>query len=480
MKNKTPTPYTAPPTILVIFGITGDLSRRKLLPALWHLFYTNQLSAPFRVIGFARRDFSTDEIRAFVRETLDDLLAAADKNTAQRFLDNFFYQQGQFDAAAPYDALAARIKDAEQALGAPATTIFYLSIAPVHYETVFQALHDSGVVDVATDTRTQSRILVEKPFGRDTETAQALDEKLGHLFREEQIYRIDHYLAKETVQNILNFRFSNFIFEPIWNKDGIEKVHIELLETLGMEGRGAFYSDTGALRDVGQNHLLQLLAMVAMENPGQYEAAHVRVKRAEVLARLRAVSETDLARSVVRGQYEGFAKEPGVTHDPQTETYFKLRVFLDDPVWEGVPFILESGKRMRKDLTRVTIYFKHASRTLCPLDDDHPCQNTLTFEIKPTEGITVSFWAKKPGFSNEIEQRALHFDYRARSTDERLPDAYERVLYDAIRGDQTLFASTEEVHAAWRYITPILKEWQKVPLEPYAPGGDGPESRATL
>ena len=298
------------------------------------------------------------------------------------------------------------------------------------------------------------------------------------VFCEEQIYRIDHYLAKETVQNILNFRFSNFIFESIWNKDGIEKVHIELLEKLGMEGRGTFYSDTGALRDVGQNHLLQLLAMIAMKNPGEFTAEKIRARRNEVLKQLHPLH--DVEHNVVRGQYEGFKEESGVSEESGTETYFKIRAFLDDDTWSGVPFILESGKRMKENRTRITVYFKNVQNTPCSISDEQGCQNTLTFEIKPEEGIAVCFLAKKPGFSSTLERRKLHFSYDTHASKDRLPGAYERVLYDGIRGDQTLFTSTEEVHSAWSYVTPILEQWKKIPLEIYSCGSWGPEPRKAL
>jgi len=470
-------PASIPPTLLVIFGITGDLARRKLIPALWHLHRTHMLPPRFRVIGFARRSFTTEEIRSFVQNALQTSLGGEVKGV-EDFLRLFTYQQGHFDEVDKYHALARSVTAEMHSLGAPSSVLFYLAVSPAHYDAVFESLSSSGLASSSPAAKTSTRILVEKPFGRDIETAQALDKKLGALFKEEQIYRIDHYLAKETVQNILNFRFSNFIFEPIWNKSGIEKVHIELLETLGMEGRGAFYRDVGALRDVGQNHMLQLLAMVAMGNPGTFDAAHIRAKRAAVLSRLCPL--TNKEENVVRGQYEGFIDEASGEAGLETETYFKLKAFLNDPVWENVPFILESGKRMSEDRTRITVYFKHATHTLCPVDSDSGCQNVLRFEIKPREGITICFWAKKPGFSQEIEERTFHFDYRDATRNDRIPDAYERVLYDGIRGDQTLFASTDEVQAAWRFITPIVREWHTLPLGLYAPGTPGPATRTAI
>lgn len=467
------------PTVLVIFGITGDLSRRKLLPALWHLFRTEQLPEKFHIIGFARRDFSGDAIKRFISDALGSSLTTGNETLLADFLNCFSYQQGHFDDKEQYKTLAISIASVEQEMNvvADANRILYLAVAPVHYDSIFEALHESRLTTPPVGSSGQTRILVEKPFGRDTQTAATLDKRLGILFKEEQIYRIDHYLAKETVQNILNFRFSNFIFESIWNNQGIERVHIELLETLGMEGRGMFYNDTGALRDVGQNHLLQLLAVVAMDNPSKFDAEHIRAKRSEILSMLQPMEAVDI--NSVHGQYEGFTEELDVSNT-KSETYFMLRTFLDHPKWKGVPFILESGKRMKEAVTKVTIYFKNATRSLCSVDDGNGCQNTLVFEISPKEGITVCFWAKKPGFSSMLEKRALHFSYGNNTQYNRIPDAYERVLFDGIRGDQTLFASTNEVQAEWRYITPIIQSWESIPLGIYTPGSRGPEERLKI
>ncbi len=463
------------PTFLIIFGITGDLSRRKLLPALWHLYRNGFLPAQFRIIGFSRRDFSDEAFATFVREALVDTFTSADVKTVRNFLSLFSYRQGHFDVKERYVALGEYIQSLEHAYHSPANKLFYLAISPAHYEIALQNLHDSGITKHEHSVH-PTRILIEKPFGKDIHTARALDEKLGKLFKEDQIYRIDHYLAKEMVQNILHFRFSNFIFESLWNNAGIEKVHIQLMETLGMEGRGKFYSDTGALRDVGQNHLLQMLAMVAMENPGKSDATHIRAKRAEILSRLLPVE--NLSRDVVRGQYDGFVLGDDIESDAQTETYFKIRTFLDTPAWEGVPFILESGKRMRQKIARIIVYFKRSPNSLCMATDSRSCQNTLTFTLQPQEDISIQFWAKKPGLSNEIEPRTLHFSYREDTPLSHLPDAYERVLYDCFSGDQTLFAGTDEVLSAWRFITPIIEKWHSQPLHGYLQGADGPLSES--
>lgn len=463
------------PTFLIIFGITGDLSRRKLLLALWHLYRRHILPQQFRIIGFSRRNFSDELFASFVYDTLADTFDAVDTKVVKDFLNLFSYQQGHFDARERYEALGGYLQSLEHIYNAPANKLFYLAIAPTHYEITLQNLHDSGITKHSPPAY-PARILIEKPFGRDIHTAISLDEKLGKLFSEDQIYRIDHYLAKEMVQNIVNFRFSNFIFEALWNNAGIEKVHIKLLETLGMEGRGVFYSDTGALRDVGQNHLLQMLAVIAMENPGKLDAQHIRHTRAKVLKQLRPIE--DFGRDIVRGQYDGFTLGEGVGSDVQTETYFKIRAFLDSPRWEGVPFILESGKRMKQKVASITVYFKQSPGTLCIATDSRGCQNTVTFTLQPQEDISILFWAKKPGLSSELEPRTLHFSYRDGVSQEHLPDAYERVLYDCFSGDQTLFAGTDEVRAAWNFITPIIQGWNTQQLHTYEQGTDGPASPA--
>ncbi len=463
------------PTFLIIFGITGDLSRRKLLPSLWHLYHNNLLPQQFRIIGFSRRDFSDKTFAIYVREILTDTFVSADVREIRSFLSLFSYKQGNFDTREQYVALDEYISSLEQTYNSPANKLFYLAISPTHYEVTLQNLHDSYVTQYEHPAH-PTRILIEKPFGNDVQTARALDEKLGKLFKEDQIYRIDHYLAKEMVQNILHFRFSNFIFESLWNNTGIESVHIQLMETLGMEGRGKFYSDIGALRDVGQNHLLQMLAMVAMENPSKYDAIHIRSRRAEVLSRL--ISVKNLSRDVVRGQYDGFILGDGIESDTQIETYFKIRAFLDIPRWKGVPFILESGKRMSKKVARIVIYFKQSPNSLCSITDASDCQNTLTFTLQPQEDISIRFWAKKPGFSNTVEPRNLHLSCSEDVPTYHLHDAYERVLYDCLSGDQTLFAGTDEVLASWRFITPIIQAWHSEPLRAYLQGTDGPVSES--
>jgi glucose-6-phosphate 1-dehydrogenase len=298
---------------------------------------------------------------------------------------------------------------------------------------------------------------------------------LGKLFKEEQIFRIDHYLAKESLQNILMFRFSNALFEPVWSKDHIDKVEIRFHEAIGIEGRGEFYEDIGALRDVGQNHMLQMLAIIAMERPDELGAKAIRSRRARVLASLDPIIEKDVIDLTIRGQFKGYKDEADVAVDSQTETYFRLTANINNDRWDGVPFVLESGKQMKNTVNEMVITFKEKGMCLCPPEQHSSHANKLSFRIQPDEGISILFWAKKPGFEFGLEQKDLSFKYTDSPDSQALPDAYERVLYDCIRGDQTLFASTEEIAASWTFISPILEGWKNAELIVYDKGTDGPQ-----
>lgn len=461
-------------TLLVIFGVTGDLSRRKLLPAVWDLYIHNVLPETFRLIGFSRSELSDDGFREYVKNILTEARKDIDRKKLNSFLQLLTYRTGLFDNLEDYEALQQHLTDQDMEIKECSNKLFYLAVPPRFYDVIFDHLASSKLTSPCSEEEGWARVLVEKPFGKDLETAKALDKKLGELFKEEQVFRIDHYLARETVQNILNFRFSNYIFESLWSKDDIEKVEISMMEPLGMEGRGNFYDGIGALRDVGQSHILQLLAMVTMDNPGSFDAQRIRQKRAEILKSLHSVDDMEC---VIRGQYAGYRMEEGVEPDSQTETYFRIKAFLDHPRWEGVPFYLESGKMMKEFRNQVKIYFKKATLTLCPIDGGSGCQNYLSFDLKPKEGISVCFWAKKPGFSREIEPRTLHFRYEEQEK-QRLPEAYEYVLYDCMRGDQVIFTSTDEVQASWKFISPILEKWKNTPLVEYESGQWGPEKKS--
>jgi len=455
------------PTLIVIFGATGDLSTKKLIPAIFDLYNESMLPETFKVVGFSRGKRTDEEFRAFARGAI---LAKGHKHTSARvrdFVEHLHYHSGFFEDAEAYLSLGEHFIDLDKKFGGCSNKLFYLAVPPVSYEPILQNLADSGLTIPCSNKEGWTRVLLEKPFGNDIETAIKLDKMLGLLFREEQIFRIDHYLAKETIQNMLAFRFSNVLFEPTWNSEYIEKVEIKLLETAGVEGRGAFYDQLGALRDVGQNHILQMLAAVAMENPGKLASETIRARRAEVLGSLAPVRKSEIAERTARGQYKGYRDAKGASPRSRTETYFRIEARINNERWRGVPFFLESGKKMGEKKTEVNVYFKKTGSCLCPPDAEQHHQNILTFRIQPDEGISVLFWAKMPGFADVLEPRKMSFLYKQSEQDRELADAYERVLYDCIRGDQTLFTSTDEVLAAWKFITGIIEKWETVPLRTY-------------
>ncbi len=384
----------------------------------------------------------------------------------KHFIDHMYYEQGNFDSGESYAQLAQRLQNLDDTFGQCSNKLFHLSTPPSLYESIFTHLHNSGLTIPCGNDEGWTRILVEKPFGNDIDTARKLDKKLGELFKEDQIFRIDHYLAKEALQNILTFRFANSLFEPLWNKNYIDKVHIKLNEKIGVGSRGNFYDAIGALKDVGQNHMLQMLALVAMEPPSSMNSESIRKERAEVLAHLQTISPKNISSKIVRGQYEGYRHEQGVREHTQTETYFRIESHINTPRWKNVPFYLESGKEMSEQKTEINIYFKSDKKDKTYEDR----QNVLTFRIQPDELIKIGFWVKTPGFGMEVEPKVLKFKYSDNPSHAILPDAYERVLYDAIIGDQTLFTSTEEVLCAWKYITSIISQWSSVPLTIYKNG----------
>ena len=461
------------PTIFVIFGATGDLAEKKLFPALFDLYRKNLLPKKFRIVALGRKEFNDNSFRKMV----DDVLADhSDTNAISSFLKIVAYFRGVFDKEDTYASLSKHLSGLDKELGACSNKLFYLSTPPSLYELILKHLSRSGLTIPCGGDKGWTRIIVEKPFGRDSKTAARLDSLLGSLFEEEQIFRIDHYLAKETLQNILTFRFSNTIFEPLWSGKHIDLVEINLFETTTMGRRGPFYDGIGALRDVGQNHLLAMLALVAMEKPESLAANAIREARENVLAKLSPVSARDLGKRVFRAQYEDYRGEAGVKADSDTETFFSLKAFVKNRRFKGVPFILTSGKAFREAKAEIKIHFKDPDPTFF-LPEQLPEQehNTLTFSIQPNEGIAINFWAKVPGFEKKIEQKNLSFKYTDLPSEKILPDAYERVIFDCILGDQTLFASTKEIEAEWKFITPILKLWNALPLHTYKAGSDGPK-----
>lgn len=458
------------PTIFTAFGATGDLMRLKVVPALFHLHRKGALPDMFRIIGFSRRDWTHEQYREYVRETLLGRTGDANAEVVDAFLARFQFQEGTFEKTESYQNLKKAFDALDAEWGVCANKLFYLAVAPEFYEVISQNLHDSRLSEPCSPGEGWTRVIVEKPFGVDTATAQRLDEFLGKLFKEEQIYRIDHYLAKEMLQNILTFRFANNLFEASWGKDLIESIHIKLLESIGVEKRGAFYDGIGAFRDVGQNHFLQIIALLTMERPASFEANALRAKRAEILERLSIIRPEEMRAHTFRAQYEGYRTISGVDPNSDTETYFKVRAQLEEERWNGVSIVLEGGKRLGEPLKEAVISFRHPTPCLCPLGMPHH-RNGISIRMEPKEEILIEFWSKKPGLTMETERRTFDFLYRAPSARVQYTEEYEKLLLDCIHGDQTLFISTNEIRAMWRFVDPILYAWhtQIVPLEIYEP-----------
>lgn len=462
-QNTSQEPLALHPTIFVIFGITGDLASRKLLPALLALYARRLLPPRFAIVGFSRRSMSRDEFRELIRERLNVRLGEYREEDIKHFLDHMTYEQGFFDSIPAYTRLSERLKQIDDRWGQCSNKLFHLSVPPDLYEGILTRLADSKLTLPCDDESGWTRVLIEKPFGSNIETARSLDKLLGKLFREEQIFRIDHYLAKEALQNILAFRFENPLFEPVWRREYIDKVHIKLYEKNGIEGRGAFYDPIGALTDVGQNHMLQMLALIAMNEPRSFTPADIRRERARILAQLKKFSGRELKSAVARGQYSGYMQEQGVAGHSQTETYFRIRASLSSPRWRGVPFFLESGKALHESKTEIDIYFKGDKKSASE-------QNILTFRIQPDECIRIKFNVKTPGYGFSVEPKTLRFKYADVPSFAAIPDDYERLIHDAFIGDQTLFASTDEIMASWKFVTPILEHMHELPLKLYEKG----------
>ncbi len=448
------------PTTYIIFGATGDLAQRKLFPALFDLYHEGRLPKIFRISAFSRRDLTDGSFREMVRKNLAGHTRETSNENQEDFLRLIFYVKGFFDESNSYLVLAKRLAEEDAHLGGCTNKLFHLAVHPDFYETVLRNLSTTGLTIPCGGKKGFTRVLVEKPFGKDDASAKKLDTLLGELFKEEQIFRIDHYLAKETVQNLLAFRHFNRMFDPLWNSKHISGIHIRFFEESTIGERGNFYDTVGALRDVGQNHMLQLLALVMMDLPAVLGTDSIRKARQKIINELETISPARLPRFVARAQYKGFRKEEGVGADSTTETYFLIRTGLRSARWRGVPVFLEGGKAMKESRVDITITFKGAAPT---------AENAFVFHIQPRAGIEIKILAKKPGLQNEVLPRMLSFDY-APEEGAHIPDAYARVIFDCIRGDQTLFASTKEVEAEWKFITPILKQLHTLPLLIYDKG----------
>jgi glucose-6-phosphate 1-dehydrogenase len=480
----------AQPTALVILGATGDLARRKLLPAVYNLAHEGALPERFCLLGVARGAMGDEQFRAMAADMIRRFSRRRpDEQVLRELLEQTFHVESSFEDPRLYDELARTLQARDEEAGLPLARCFYLATAPAFFGPIVRAL---GAHRLNRHEQVPVRIVVEKPFGRTLEDAQSLNRELLSVFAESQVCRIDHYLGKETVQNLMALRFANQIFEPVWTRNYIESVQITAAEDLGIGGRAGYYDGTGALRDLVQNHMLQLMCHVAMEPPTEFGADDVRNEKVKVLRAVKAPTEEDVSAMAVRGQYTagivagepvpGYLEEEGVPLDSRTETYAALRLEVDNWRWAGVPFYLRTGKRLARQLTEIAIELKPVPHL--PFAGDGAIgvrANRLVFTIQPNEGVSLSLAAKIPGPGMRIRPVNMEFLYRAAFLSQS-PEAYERLILDAIRGDATLFTRGDEVEAQWRICDPIVRAWSASPERPapYLAGSQGPAESAEI
>jgi glucose-6-phosphate 1-dehydrogenase len=470
------------PIAFIIFGVTGDLTRRTLVPALYQVVKENLFKDPIHLIGFARRSWGTEKMKANLAEGLEEFARnkPVDQQVAQELLDQAHYIESDFEDEQGFFEIKKLIYEKQYK-----KVIFYLATPPNAYELIIKNL---SVCSQYTSEVEWMRIVVEKPFGVDLQSAKRLEDTLHQCFHEEQIYRIDHYLGKETVQNILVLRFANGIFEPLWNKQYVDHVQITAAETVGVGSRAGYFDESGVIRDMFANHMLQLLTLTAMEAPYAFNAFSVRDEKMKVLRSLRPMVGADAILNTIRAQYDtamigetkvnAYLQEERVAPNSTTETYLAAKVFVDNWRWANVPFYLRSGKRLPKRMTEIAIHFKQVPLSLFNwknMAGDAP--NVLTLRLQPDEGINLSISAKQPGPMNEISPVSMDFCYEE-AFGSSPPEAYERLLLDCLQGDQTLFTRNDEVLEQWRYVTDIIDAWKELPavsLPQYASGSWGPE-----
>jgi glucose-6-phosphate 1-dehydrogenase len=483
-------PRTPESCAVVVFGATGDLTARKLVPALYNLARERALPGGFSVVGFARRDWTDESFRAQMKEAVAKYSREPINEALwDSFAHGLHYVQGSFDDLSAYVTLGDRLAKQDASHGAAGNRLFYLATPPRSYIEIATRLGEAGLVRGGRDGG-WSRVVIEKPYGHDLQSARQLDQSMGLVFRERQIYRIDHYLGKETVQNIMVFRFANGIFEPLWNRRYVDNVQVSVAETVGVEGRGGYYEEAGALRDMVQNHLLQVLSLIAMEPVASLRGDAVRDEKAKVFQAVRPIS--DVPRDTVRAQYTAgailgaqvaaYREEDDVAPASKTETYVAMKLHIDNWRWAGVPFYLRVGKRLPKRATEVAITFKTAPLHLFHGGaGEEPAPNLLVLRIQPDEGISLRFGAKVPGTRADV--RPVNMDFRYGSSfGIEAPEAYERLLLDAMLGDPTLFTRWDSVEAAWALLTPVLDAWRDgaSPLQFYEAGTWGPPAADTI
>src|SRR5262245_34665966 len=480
------------PHVMVLFGATGDLSHRKVIPAMAQLWRTNLLPQDWMLVAVGRRPYDDETFRAEISKSLAEFCRVKlDVDIEKQFLSRAVYHQGDVGADAAFDRLSERLDELDKEHGLHGNRLFYLATQSSAFPLIVAQLGRCGL-DHEVHGGGWRRIVIEKPFGRDLDSAKKLNREVGRVFRESQVYRIDHYLGKETVRNLMVFRFGNGIFEPLWNRRYVDHVQITMAESIGVEERGPFYEETGATRDVVQNHLLQLVTLVAMEPPATLEADALRDEKLKVLRAIPVPSRTDVARNAVRGQYgpgwvaakpvPGYREEPDVDPESETETYLAAKFTIDDWRWSDVPFYVRAGKRMPKRATEIAIQFKDVPHRLFEDAAVDPEPNLLAIRVQPDEGILLRFGSKVPGLGLDIRTVTMDFTYgSAFSVDS--PDAYETLILDAMLGDASLFTRADEVEAAWGLATPIVESWLDMPAPDfpnYAAGTWGPEAAEQL
>ncbi|KPL90587.1 glucose-6-phosphate dehydrogenase [Herpetosiphon geysericola] len=453
---------------VVIFGATGDLTARKLLPALYNLAREGMVPAGFSLLGVGRRPWSDDDFRAEMRKSAEQFsrVQPINEEVWQTFAEGLFWVGGEFGDINTYEQIASRLEQIDQQRSTNGNRLFYLAIPPSWFD---DAISNLQKVKLTEQSHGWSRIIVEKPFGHDYKSAQELNDLVSRAFDESQVYRIDHYLGKETVQNLLVARFANAIFEPIWNRNYIDHVQITVAESLGIGSRAGFYEEAGALRDMITNHMMQLLTLTAMEPPVEFNEHEVRSEKVKVLHAIRPMSASDVDQNALRAQYDhgtingdevpGYLAEKGVNPASRTPTFVALKFEIDNWRWAGVPFYLRTGKRLAKRVTEIAIQFKKPPLLLFPEIRDDIESNVLALRIQPNEGITLKFSAKQPGQRMIIHPVNMDFRYGS-SFGVAAPEAYERLLLDAMLGDPTLFTRRDEVEAQWALMTPILERWE--------------------
>lgn len=465
------------PTSIVIFGASGDLTQRKLVPSLFNLYRKGRMPKQFRIVGYGNTAFSDDQFRAHLEEGVKQF-ASFEFKVAEwsAFASNLAYQQGRYTDLADFKKLGTLLKNWEISSG---NRIYYMATPPGVFPNIIDLL---GLTDQLTEYNGWRRVVIEKPFGTDFASARSLNEQIHKTLNENQIYRIDHYLGKETVQNILVTRFANTIFEPLWNRNYIDHVEITVAEQVGVEHRARFYDGIGVVRDMFQNHLLQLTTLVAMEPPASFDATALRNEKVKVLSSIRPMQAEEVLQNAVRAQYKGYLNEEGVDPASTTPTYAAVRLQIDNWRWQGVPFYLRSGKKLKEKLSQITIEFKEPPHLLFPNTKEHITPNMLVLYLQPDEGVHWRFEAKVPDTIAQLRSVDMEFHYADSFGKTAIPESYERLLLDTLTGDASLFTRADEVETAWGLIDPIMETWDanKQHLPQYEPGSWGPAEADTL